>query len=344
MRFSQRLDAPSRHRSPLSATAGGIRRRLGRLPILLALTGLVAVALTGTAGRALAAQPPSHRPASLGPPAGLPAAAIPAAAVTVCAKVAWKTGFSYTSTINTSAGAVRQVVLAVAVAMAESSCNPGAVYTNPGGCRDRGLWQIDDCYHRDVNDACAFQIQCNANAAWNISNRGTNWAPWSTYTSGVWKQYLPSARAAVTGFTIMLADQGLGTCLDASKSDVGNGGTIQQWKCVSTDPYQQWTVTASNGGNPLLRNVGAGTCLDAASSEVRNGGRIQQWTCNTATDTYQRWSIRGSGKLNTNGNAAAGLQNVGAQLCLDSSASVTGNGGRIQQWTCAAGDANQQWN
>jgi hypothetical protein len=318
--------------------------RGARVPAV-ALLALLAALLSATIGgpAAVASAPLSPAPAAPGPGAAADPAAIPAAAVTVCAKVAWKAGFSYTRTIATSAGDVRQIVLAVAVAMAESSCNPDAVYTNPGGCRDRGLWQIDDCAHPNVSDACAFQIQCDADAAWTISSEGTSWTPWSTFNSGIWKQYLSSARSAVTGFTITLANQGTGTCLDASASGAGNGGAVQQWTCANGDRYQQWTLDANNGDNPVLRNVGAGTCLSADSSTVGNGGTIRQATCN-AGSSYQQWWIKGSGKLNTNGHADAGLEDAGAKLCLDASKSDAGNGGRVQQWTCAAGDANQEWN
>lgn len=36
-----------------------------------------------------------------------------------------------------------------------------------------------------------------AKAAWDISGHGTNWSPWSTFTSGAYQRYLPAARAAV---------------------------------------------------------------------------------------------------------------------------------------------------
>jgi hypothetical protein len=247
-------------------------------------------------------------------------------------------------TVNTSQGPVRQIVLAVAVAMAESSCNPNAVYTNPGGCRDRGLWQIDDCYHPDVNDACAFQVQCNAAGAWKISSKGGNWSPWSTYQNGAWVNYLGAARSAVTGFTFMLKNRGAGTCLDARSSDVRNGGAVTQWACNSADNYQQWRVIAANGDNPVLQNVGAGTCLDANGSDAGNGGAIIQWACDSTGDAHQRWWVRGSGQLNTNGNANAGLTNSGTGTCLDARSSDVGNGGAIIQWACNGNDQYQWWN
>jgi hypothetical protein len=87
-------------------------------------------------------------------------------------------------------------VKAVAVAMAESGCNPLARGVNSGSI-DRGLWQINDFYHSEVTDACAYDAQCNANAAYRISDHGSDWTPWSTYNSGAYLQYLKAASTAI---------------------------------------------------------------------------------------------------------------------------------------------------
>ncbi|MER6100747.1 transglycosylase SLT domain-containing protein, partial [Streptomyces sp. NPDC001728] len=91
------------------------------------------------------------------------------------------------------------LVTAVAVALAESSCNPSAynVTNNTPPSTDRGLWQINDYWHPEVNDACAYDPQCNANAAFAISSGGTNWQPWSTFNQGAHRRHLDEARAAV---------------------------------------------------------------------------------------------------------------------------------------------------
>jgi len=315
-----------------------------RIRLGLVATGL-AIALSVLAGNAAGASTVPATPSSASVNVGTgPAPAIDSAAIAVCAKVANKAGFSYAHTVNTSQGPVRKIVLAIAIAMAESSCNPNAVGVNPDGCRDRGLWQIDDCAHPNVSDTCAFQVQCNADAAWNISNQGSDWTPWSTYNSGAWVQYLVAARDAISGFTYMLKNQGANDCLDAKASDVGNGGAIIQWACNSSDRFQQWrVVVGANGDNPVLQNVGAGTCVKVKPNTVPNGGAIIQWACDP-TDPNQRWTIHGSGQLNTNGDANADIANVGAGTCLDAKASDPGNGGAIIQWTCNGSDHFQQWN
>ena len=107
------------------------------------------------------------------------------------------------------------LLTATAIAGAESSYNPGAV-GDVGLQNDKwgpsvGLWQI-----RTLNDPSAYSgsvdelrdingiggssnVQNNANAAYAISNNGTNFRPWSTFTENTWKksQYLDPATEAV---------------------------------------------------------------------------------------------------------------------------------------------------
>ncbi|MEW1701218.1 hypothetical protein AB0468_37670, partial [Streptomyces sp. NPDC091278] len=111
-----------------------------------------------------------------------------AASSDLCAQVGYNAGFRGDG-----------LVTAIAVALAESSCDPSAtnVTNNTPPSRDRGLWQINDYWHPEVDDACAYAAQCNAEAAFTISNGGTNWQPWSTYNAGVHRRHLDEARAAV---------------------------------------------------------------------------------------------------------------------------------------------------
>jgi hypothetical protein len=87
-------------------------------------------------------------------------------------------------------------VTAVAVAMAESRCDPLARYDN-GNSIDRGLWQINSYWHSEVSDSCAYNAQCNANAAYRISEQGGDWSPWTTYRTGAYRQFVAAARAAI---------------------------------------------------------------------------------------------------------------------------------------------------
>merc|ERR1712039_780611 len=87
---------------------------------------------------------------------------------------------------------------AVAVALAESSgnCDAKNFNTDSHHSEDRGLWQINNYWHKEVSDSCAFNCKCNAKSAYTISNKGTNFSPWSTYKSGAYKAHLAIATTA----------------------------------------------------------------------------------------------------------------------------------------------------
>lgn len=274
--------------------------------------------------------------------AGLTYATAPASTI-LCAKVAAKAGYSFTRTVATSLGQEPQIVVAIAVAMAESSCNPHAVNVNSGGSRDRGLWQMNSVYHPEVSDTCAFQIQCNADAAWNTSDHGADWKPWSAYANGSWKTHVGDAKAAISGgFTFQLVSSGGGTCLAADSADHADGALIRQWACNAGDAYQRWTVVSSVGAPPILRNVGAGTCLDWDAMKVGTSQPITQESCD-ASDSGQQISFLGSGRMNVNGEAQALVRNGDAGTCLAADKSGHANGARIWQRTCAATDGYQMW-
>ncbi|HZM84211.1 MAG TPA: FG-GAP-like repeat-containing protein [Candidatus Limnocylindrales bacterium] len=104
--------------------------------------------------------------------------------------------------VSQAAGFRESLVTAVAVALAESSCNPQAVNSNPPPAQcsestDRGLFQINNCFHPEVSDSCAFDAACNAVEAYRISGGGTNWTPWSAFNNGSYRNHLAEAEAAV---------------------------------------------------------------------------------------------------------------------------------------------------
>jgi hypothetical protein len=104
------------------------------------------------------------------------------------ALVAHKAGFSG-----------ENLVIAVAVAMAESGSNANAI----GRLHTYGLWQILSHAHPnmiDPNDPDAskwYDPYVNARFAWKISGGGSNWAPWSVYKSGAYQRSMDKARAGV---------------------------------------------------------------------------------------------------------------------------------------------------
>lgn len=87
------------------------------------------------------------------------------------------------------------LITAVAIAGAESSygADPGPSPTN-----DYGFWQINSPSHPQYSTWQLLSSPLyNAQAAYAISGGGTNFTPWTTYTSGAYKSHLSEATAAV---------------------------------------------------------------------------------------------------------------------------------------------------
>jgi Tfp pilus assembly protein FimV len=75
-------------------------------------------------------------------------------------------------------GSQAQAVMAASIAMAESSGQQFAT----GAAGERGYWQINP----DHGSLSTYDPLGNARAAVTISDDGTNWTPWTTYTSGAY--------------------------------------------------------------------------------------------------------------------------------------------------------------
>jgi Lysozyme like domain len=82
---------------------------------------------------------------------------------------------------------------AAAVAMAESGGNPNAV--GDAGT-SFGLWQIHLPAHPEVDRARVLDPTYNAAQALRIARQGADWSPWSVFTSGAYRRFMPGAAAA----------------------------------------------------------------------------------------------------------------------------------------------------
>lgn len=92
----------------------------------------------------------------------------------------------------------KDLIIAVAVALAESSGNINATHINADGSVDRGLWQLNNRTVPDVGgvNGIIFDPKVNASFAYKLwETRG--WQPWSTYNNGDYKQHLQAATDAV---------------------------------------------------------------------------------------------------------------------------------------------------
>lgn len=88
---------------------------------------------------------------------------------------------------------------AVAVALAESNGDTTAVGVNSDRwrSRDRGLWQINDHWHRNVSDAEAFNPTTAARHTYRISSGGRDWSPWSTWKNGSAQRRFADAQVGI---------------------------------------------------------------------------------------------------------------------------------------------------
>lgn len=96
--------------------------------------------------------------------------------------------------------------IATAIAMGESNGNTEArgdtTITNATWGPSIGLWQIRSINSQrgtggERDELANIDPKHNAAAMMSISNGGKNWRPWSVYTSGKYRTYLPQARLAV---------------------------------------------------------------------------------------------------------------------------------------------------
>ena len=96
--------------------------------------------------------------------------------------------------------------LAAAVAMAESGGDAAAVNDTsaqtvfPPGIGPEtsvGLWQVNLLAHPQYAAWDLTDPDANAAAAFQVSSGGKDWRPWSTYVSGAYRPYYPSAQTLV---------------------------------------------------------------------------------------------------------------------------------------------------
>lgn len=99
---------------------------------------------------------------------------------------------------------------ACAVALAESSGNPGAVgdlNVTPGG--SIGLWQVNLKAHPEYTADQLKDPQTNANAAYAIYQAaGDAFTPWTTFNTGAYLAYVPASTAAPDTSTVADASAG----------------------------------------------------------------------------------------------------------------------------------------
>jgi hypothetical protein len=91
------------------------------------------------------------------------------------------------------------LVLAVAVAGAESNWRPDATNQNTNGSTDYGLFQINSVHAVILASGDWRDPYDNARFAKRIHDEAGGWTPWVTFNTGAYLRHLPAARAAVAG-------------------------------------------------------------------------------------------------------------------------------------------------
>lgn len=98
------------------------------------------------------------------------------------------------------------LVIAVAVAKAESGWNPTATNQNTNGSTDIGLFQVNSVHAAILATGNPLDPTDNARMAFQVwTDAGQRWGPWVTYWRGTYKQHLEDAQAAVAGVASVAA-------------------------------------------------------------------------------------------------------------------------------------------
>jgi len=166
-----------------------------------------------------------------------------------------------------------QAITAVAVAMAESGLDTAAInWGDPGG--SFGLWQINHGAHPNYDTNALLDGQFNANAAYQVSNSGSNWLPWTTYKTGAYSKYVAAVSAAAGSPT--------STAAAGSKQGVK---PVLVWNISKARAMWPWLVQADgslNINNPyhssfeqsrgaVQDGVGIGVGLDTTITSLTSG-------------------------------------------------------------------------
>jgi hypothetical protein len=159
---------------------------------------------------------------------------------------------------------------AVAVSMAQTGGTIDAVVPGDGGSTEYGLWGIPYPQHAELfengspkSGAWMFG-QYNAQMALSLKGAG-GWEAWSTYRSGAYLAYLPSAKMAVSQVENRISQ---------SVSNSGHGLNVQQeaLTLVSNDTMMEYAalVLAWREGQSVAGAVGAanGAISDTAGNVV----------------------------------------------------------------------------
>jgi Lysozyme like domain/Ricin-type beta-trefoil lectin domain len=294
--------------------------------VCAAVTATVALA---TQAQGAAAVPRARHAAGLRVPP-LSGAAL-ATAAGHCAAWAANAGFANNGYLGGS------LTTAVAVALAESGCNPSACFDNttgknctppgpPADSVDRGAWQLNSKVPGATSNKCAFNGPCSATAAYRVESQdGTFFAAWVRYQTDDYAGFLPAAQSAVNALRAGTVTSGeIGSCL--SYPSDRSGARVILANCGTAAADQIWRIRGA------AVRTGRGLCLTAGS---RHPGAVLLGRCGRSPRHLrlaQRWLAHGDDSL----------YSPGARRCLTDPRAADKPGAVIGLARCT-GARDQTW-
>ncbi|MDX8151088.1 phage tail tape measure protein [Patulibacter brassicae] len=197
-----------------------------------------------------------------------------------------------------------RLVTAVAVAGPESNYVLTARLNNPGVEDSRGLWQINTLAHPKWAGRNLYNPDVNAQAMREISSGGSNWKPWSAYSSGRYRSFLGRARAAVGSTTGSTSSNGSDGTSDTTTRAVpvrysrsrSRAGLLDNAASVGIDTVQRYgSLYAARryGLTPLTAAL-----RDAAASEEYFREIETKAKTGSSTSSSASGGIGGRGRMN----------------------------------------------
>lgn len=151
-----------------------------------------------------------------------------------------------------------------AISLAESSGNPYAYNGRDPAGGSYGLTQINGVHHGAIT--AYGDPQTALNLAYSVSNGGTNFRPWSTYTNGTYETYLsPDTPAASSGGTFLEVTQPAYNPFVSTPNDSGLLSGLPRVPTLDAD-YGVVSPTFTGSGGELVSGLTTQTGADETTS------------------------------------------------------------------------------
>jgi hypothetical protein len=123
-----------------------------------------------------------------------------------------------------------------------------------------------------------------------------------------------------------------------------NGSPLHQADCVTGARYQQFSIVRVGASDYFTIQVLSNSkCLDVQGSKQADGTIFEQWTCGPPGTPQPNQQFRLDYVEGSGVDVVVQPRVVHSEKCLDVTGSSLVAGAAINQWTCGAGKANQQF-